>query len=154
MRTIWMSTMLAATACSVTVDATGDGAKDSGTDTDVATDTDTTDSGTETLTGDACEGTDPDSTISAILAKEGDPEAGRKIYSQQLCFTCHGMNGDGKLLTSEIDFAEALPTTTCSEVIDIILNGIPDKDMDAYGNDLDDQDMADVVAYIYAAFVE
>ena len=89
----------------------------------------------------ACEGGKGD--FDAILALEGDATAGATVFADN-CASCHGTDatgGSGPDLTAEADEAD-------EELLEYIVYG--EEDMPSFDGVLDDQEMADVLAYIHS----
>ncbi len=87
----------------------------------------------------ACGGT---STDTAALT--GDATAGADVFATS-CAACHGANGEGG---SGPAMTDEVPGKTDAEVQDIILNG----DGSMAPVPLEDQDLADLIAYLRAEF--
>lgn len=110
--------------------------------TDSTTTDDTTDSGDTggtTLTG-----------ADAILALTGDVATGKTLYESTTdgdCASCHGDDGKGGIGT---DLTTRLPTITQKEAVTTILEG--EGLMIAYDDLLEDQEIADINAYIWDEF--
>lgn len=83
-------------------------------------------------------GTEPTRT-ETIAALTADEAAGMAIYDEN-CALCHGADGTGGI-GSDLT-ASAFNET---ESIDIVIEG--EGSMPAFGNDLTDQEIKDVVAY-------
>jgi len=79
---------------------------------------------------------------SATEGLTGDPAAGANVYAAN-CASCHGVNGEGG--TGPALAGEAEET---AELEDIILNG--EGEMPAIP--LEDQELADVIAYLQETF--
>lgn len=78
-------------------------------------------------------------------------ENGRTVFlsTNNLCFTCHGSNGEGLVgpnLTDDL----WLQGCTAAEIANSIAVGFPDKGMIAYGSGarISDEDMTDLISYI------
>lgn len=130
MRALWMILPVMALACGTPED-------DKSTDTDV-TDTDVTDTDVE-LT-----------RIEEIQALTGVPADGETVYTSATtgnCASCHATDGTGGIGS---DLTDKVPGLDEEAAIEIVLNG--EGLMGAYDGFLTDQQIADVVAYIYDEF--
>ncbi|HMV66116.1 MAG TPA: cytochrome c [Myxococcota bacterium] len=76
-----------------------------------------------------------------ILSLTGDETAGATIYDDN-CAVCHGADGTG--VTGPNLTGESVGTS----VVDTVLDG--KEDMPAFGSDLTDQDVADLLAWLDA----
>ncbi len=74
-----------------------------------------------------------------VLALEGDPVAGEAIYEER-CQECHGPSGDGQ------GSGPPLSGLSEEEVLEAVLAG--PCFMPSYADDLSDQELADVTAYV------
>lgn len=86
----------------------------------------------------ACDSGEASDEVAAIAALTGDAAAGQAIYDAN-CTGCHGADGTGGSgpdITGEDD---------TEEMIEYVFYG--DGDMPAHGDTLEDQEIADVVAY-------
>ncbi len=79
--------------------------------------------------------------VQDIATLEGDLTSGKVIYDGS-CAGCHGKDGRG---SGPVDLLED-PDGPDEEFIEIILYG--EGNMPAYADQLDDQEIADVVAHI------
>ncbi len=86
-----------------------------------------------------------------ISTDEADIAAGRELYMKpaQLCFTCHGNNGEGLVgpnLTDEYWLHGCQPQDIAASII----NGYPDQGMLAYGSGarLSNEEVQQLVSYI------
>ena len=85
----------------------------------------------------ACDG--GGSRVDDILALSGDEAAGDALYAQN-CAVCHGASGgggSGPNLTGE---------SLDGEVVQVILSG--EDEMQAFGDVLSDQEIADILAWL------
>jgi cytochrome c551 len=93
----------------------------------------------------ACNGEEDDSDrVSAILALTGDAANGELVYADE-CAVCHGADGEGgsgPSMSSVVGEGE-------DEIIGTVLEG--EGSMPAF-DDLPDQDIADLVAFITETF--
>ncbi|MEX0844891.1 MAG: cbb3-type cytochrome c oxidase N-terminal domain-containing protein [Balneolaceae bacterium] len=87
----------------------------------------------------------------AYLEDQGRIEEGREIYmsNNNLCFTCHGSNGEGMVgpnLTDEL----WIHGCSAEEVAASIIVGYPDRGMIAYGSGarLSDEKVQSLISYI------
>ena len=85
-------------------------------------------------------------------AQEGDPERGGQLYVEN-CAVCHGVDGQGRIGASLAAFPGIQPGPAMQETIGRGVEGSPMPAWSqAFGGPLTDQDIADVAAYILAAF--
>lgn len=93
----------------------------------------------------ACgEGVDP-ARIDDILALDRDAAAGEDVYASCASSSCHGSNGDSG---SGPRLSRRVPRGSDEDLIEIVLageGGMPPQD-------LDDQEMADLLAYLRQTF--
>lgn len=90
--------------------------------------------------------------VGAASAQEGDPGRGGPLFVAN-CAVCHGVDGQGRIGARLEDFPGIDPGPA---VIDTITHGIEGSVMPAWGQasggPLSDQDIADIAAYVLAAF--
>ncbi len=102
-------------------------------------------------------------TVSTAPLKNGlvgNYDEGRKFYDNN-CATCHGLKGDGNGPRAYFIFPK--PRNFISETSRLRLNravlfnavkyGIRGKEMPAWGKVIDDQQIADVVEYVFQAMI-
>ena len=77
--------------------------------------------------------------VDDILALDGDPVNGEAVFAAE-CATCHAEDGTGG---SGPNIAGGVSP---EKVAEFVLFG--EEDMPAYDGDLEDQDIADVVAFV------
>lgn len=82
----------------------------------------------------------------------GDPERGGRLFVEN-CAVCHGVDGQGRIGASLQNFPGIEVTETIRQTVS---QGVPGSAMPAWGQanggPLTDQDIADIAAYIVAAF--
>ena len=78
--------------------------------------------------------------VDTILSLSGDDVNGETVYSDN-CAVCHGINGEGG---SGPSMAQASGESD-EEIVSVVLTG--EDEMPSFDN-LEDQDIADVLAYI------
>lgn len=92
-----------------------------------------------------------------ILGLTGDPTAGEAVYTAN-CASCHGASGlgvddpDTTTLTGPNLTEAAGEAGEDAEFVDIILYG--QGDMTAFETVLDDQEIADVLAYMHDGLIQ
>lgn len=86
-----------------------------------------------------------DDKVSGILELEGDAALGETLYADN-CAGCHGADGEGG---SGPAMTDEVPELSDEEIVDVIVNGY--EEMPAQ-DQLADQDVADVLAYLNATF--
>lgn len=79
--------------------------------------------------------------VSAVVALQGDPVHGAKVYEAQ-CQECHKAEGRGK----GADLPALVPEAKGPELTEIVLTG--PSIMPNFVHELEPQDVADVVAYL------
>lgn len=85
-----------------------------------------------------------DSRVDDVLALSGDVANGAEVYDSS-CAICHGDDGQGDIGS---DLTTVVPTLSDEEIVEILLDGISGTTMPAFSEALDDQAIADVLAYI------
>lgn len=86
------------------------------------------------------------SEVDAILALTGDATAGATTFSN-VCAGCHGADGASGYAANLVEVA---PTLDDAVIVGTIINGDSTGGMPA--QDLSDQEVADVLAYVRATF--
>ncbi|MCK6521874.1 cytochrome c [Myxococcota bacterium] len=86
-----------------------------------------------------------DSQVDAILALTGDSTAGATVFSNT-CAGCHGADGASGYAANLV---EEIPEKDDAFIVGVIINGY-EGGMPA--QDLSDQEVADVLAYVRATF--
>lgn len=92
------------------------------------------------LAGTACNDKGGEDSATGIV---GDAAAGSAIYTST-CAACHGADGN----VNEAKLTEEVPDKSDAELEDIILNGYDEMPP----VNLEDQEVADVIAYLRQAF--
>lgn len=82
-------------------------------------------------------------TVDPALQLDGDPVPGGQIWSAE-CGLCHGQQGQGTPRGSAL--VGVLDRRSPTEVLDTVRFGV--STMPSYSNRLDDQDLADLLAWI------
>jgi cytochrome c551 len=85
-------------------------------------------------------GGEGDDRVSAILELEGDVAAGETVYGGS-CAACHGGDGSGG---TGPDLVESFANLGDEEIVSVIIDG---KGSMPAQSSLEDQDVADVLAY-------
>lgn len=85
--------------------------------------------------------------VDDVLALEGDPEVGEAVYGDN-CERCH-TDGEG---VGQAPYSEVVPASTDEALVTAILEG--PGFMPSFDEDLSDQDIADLVAYMVATWGE
>jgi len=89
-----------------------------------------------------------DPRIGEVLELTGDEEAGAEIYDDN-CSTCHGDDGLGDIGS---DLTERIPQMSDEDIVSTILSGLDGTTMPPFAEVLDNQAIADVVAYTKSGF--
>lgn len=121
-----------------------------------------TPAGDDTAAPEAPAAQTPQSTVGAnVELPEGVTQdmvaQGEQIFNQQICMSCHGMNGVGTVLGPAMTDQEWLNTDgTYEGIMDIVRTGVADPvefaaPMPAMGGiQLSDEQIRQVAAYVYA----
>lgn len=123
----WMTVMALTVACGAT------------------SDTDTTDTSSDT--SDTSDTTDTTPAEADAFGLTGDAASGEAVFGDN-CVFCHASDGSG---TTAPPFADLLPPLSKQEAADAILNGTSEG-MPSFDGQLSEQEIADVVRYIYDNF--
>ena len=101
---------------------------------------------------------DPDAPLPFGL--KGDPRRGGVLFAES-CVACHGPKGDGKgprayfIYPRPLSFvaSENRQRLNRKDLFNSIKHGVRGREMPAWGKVLEDQQIADVAEYVFAAFV-
>jgi len=83
----------------------------------------------------------------AILALTGDAANGKLVYESK-CASCHKADGSGDASLNYPNLAEHASHESDAEIVTVVLDG--EEAMPAFRASLDDQEVADLLAYIRA----
>lgn len=83
----------------------------------------------------------------AILAN------GKKYYSEQACFACHGQNGEGNAIGPNLTDNFWINGCSTEDVMKIISEGKPTKGMTPYKNNLSEEQINHLAQYILKELV-
>jgi menaquinol-cytochrome c reductase cytochrome b/c subunit len=86
----------------------------------------------------ACQG----KHVNDILDLEGDPVAGQALYVDN-CAGCHGDDAQGASGPNIVN-----ESAEGEEFVEVVLSG--EEEMPAFDGDLEDQEIADILAYVQA----
>jgi mono/diheme cytochrome c family protein len=89
----------------------------------------------------------PAETAPAVEVPEGDPAAGKEVFASAGCTSCHTLADAGASGTVGPNLDEVQPDA--ATVFEIVTNGR--GGMPAFGEQLDEQQIADVTAYVVQA---
>ena len=81
------------------------------------------------------------------LADAAGIAAGKKIFAGT-CFPCHGANGEGNAVGPNLADAYWLHGGSLGEVFKTIVNGVPDKGMQAWGRTYSPDDIKNLASFI------
>lgn len=108
-------------------------------------------------TGDDTDGGETDSPTEltraeTIMGLTADTTSGQALYADT-CALCHGADGTGGIGT---DLVSALAMSSDDQRkemwIQIVIDGIDGTTMGAYGEDYSDQELADLIGYVFDSF--
>ena len=89
-----------------------------------------------------------DPRVGEILELTGDADAGATLYDDN-CAICHGDDGLGDIGS---DLTERIPAMSDEEIVTTVLLGLSGTTMPSFADVLDNQSVADVVAYTKTGF--
>ena len=97
---------------------------------------------------------DEPATLAAVIADDATIQRGSEVYAAQ-CLACHGITGQGdgpqaaELPVPPADFTDPVHQLHSDESLAaMVINGIPQNGMPAFGSILNEQQISDVVAYV------
>ncbi|MEZ4448613.1 MAG: cytochrome c [Nannocystaceae bacterium] len=94
----------------------------------------------------ACNGSSAD--VDNILMLTGDADNGATLYSSK-CASCHGAMGEGGIGTA---LTKEAPEHSDDDIVTDILEGISGTQMVGFRDQLSDQEVADLLAFIRRDF--
>jgi cytochrome c oxidase cbb3-type subunit 3 len=77
-----------------------------------------------------------------------DLAAGKALYTEKACFACHGMNGEGNAIGPNMTDDYWIHGCSFADVIKIIKNGIPEKGMTPYKDQLTQEQTEQLASYV------
>ncbi len=81
------------------------------------------------------------------MADAAGIDAGKKIFAGT-CFPCHGANGEGNAVGPNLTDKYWLHGGTLGNVFKTIVNGVPDKGMQAWGKQFSPADIKNVASFV------
>ena len=78
----------------------------------------------------------------------GDPQLGRKVYLWTGCANCHGADARGAWRGPDLTDPHLLRVRTDQNLFDVIKHGRPDTMMAFYGDELADEQIGLIVAFL------
>lgn len=77
-----------------------------------------------------------------------DIEAGKALFTEKACFACHGMNGEGNAIGPNLTDNYWIHGCEFTDVIKTIRNGVPEKGMTPYKDQLTQQQTEQLASFI------
>lgn len=77
-----------------------------------------------------------------------DIEAGKALYAEKACFACHGMNGEGNAIGPNLTDNFTIHGCDFTDIIKIIRNGVPEKGMTPYKDQLNQKQTEQMASYL------
>lgn len=77
-----------------------------------------------------------------------DLEAGKALFMEKACFACHGMAGEGNAIGPNMTDTFWIHSCEFPEVIKVIKNGVPEKGMTPYKDQLNQKQTEQLASYI------
>lgn len=92
--------------------------------------------------------------VETVLGLTADVTNGQALYADE-CSLCHGADGTGGIGTSFVDELAEHAGSLAEEKEEwtgIVIDGIEGTTMSAYGENYSDQEIADIMGYIFETF--
>lgn len=83
-----------------------------------------------------------------LLTDQASLDAGKTIYSEKLCYSCHGMLGEGNLVGPNLTDKYWLHGSTLENLVEVMKNGVPAKGMAPFKDQLSEEQILQVVSYV------
>jgi cytochrome c oxidase cbb3-type subunit III len=83
-----------------------------------------------------------------LLTDAADLDAGKIIYTEMNCFTCHGVVGEGNAIGPNLTDNYWISGCDFPDVVNIIKNGNPTKGMTAFKTQISDSKIQQVASYV------
>lgn len=83
-----------------------------------------------------------------LLTDQASLDAGKTIYSEKLCYSCHGMLGEGNLVGPNLTDKYWLHGGTLENLVEVMKNGVPAKGMAPFKDQLSEEQILQVVSYV------
>jgi len=96
---------------------------------------------------------EPDKLAMVVFTDEENLAAGKKIYQEKLCVTCHGANGEGNAIGPNMTDNYWLHGGSLEDIVNVINNGVPAKGMTPYKDQLTEEQILQVSSYILEELV-
>lgn len=96
------------------------------------------------LAGKKQEAAELQAAMSQTLSTEELFTQGKEVYDRS-CAACHGANGEGGVGTAMV--GSPITTGDMNKHLDVVVNGVPGTAMQAFGNQLNDIELAAVITY-------
>lgn len=84
----------------------------------------------------------------AMLVDAADLDAGKTIFTEMNCFTCHGVVGEGNAIGPNLTDNYWISGCDFESVFNIIKNGNPTKGMTAFRGQISDKKIQQVASYV------
>jgi len=83
-----------------------------------------------------------------VLTDQASLDAGKTIYSEKLCYSCHGMLGEGNAVGPNLTDNYWLHGGTLENLMEVMKNGVPAKGMAPFKDQLTEEQILQVVSYV------
>lgn len=102
----------------------------------------------EIAAAEAAKGADTTSVQLVQLTDASSLEAGKKIFNDKLCYSCHGMLGEGNAVGPNLTDEYWLHGGKLENLIEVMKNGVPAKGMAPFKDQLTEEQILQVVSYV------
>ncbi len=93
---------------------------------------------------------DADSSVVKLaqLTDQVNLDAGKKIYNEKLCYSCHGMAGEGNAVGPNLTDDYWIHGSSIDKIVEVLINGVPAKGMAPFKDQLTKEQILQVASYV------
>lgn len=102
----------------------------------------------EIAAAEAARGADTTAVKLVQLTDAASLESGKKIYNDKLCYSCHGMLGEGNAVGPNLTDEYWLHGGKLENLMEVMKNGVPAKGMAPFKDQLSEEQILQVVSYV------
>ncbi|OFY16899.1 MAG: hypothetical protein A2X11_00790 [Bacteroidetes bacterium GWE2_42_24] len=96
----------------------------------------------------AASGADTTVVVLTQLTDQASLDAGKKIFNDKLCYSCHGMLGEGNAVGPNLTDDYWIHGSSIEKVVEVLINGVPAKGMAPFKDQLTKEQILQVASYV------